>query len=141
ARFGDPETQVVLPRLRTPLSRLLLAAATGTLEDQPQPVFTDDVAITVVLASEGYPEAPQTGRPIGGLAEAAAVEGVGIVHAATAAPDAPDGDLIATGGRVLNVVATGSDFADARARAYEAIGRIRLDGAHHRTDIAARVAE
>ncbi|WP_251447565.1 phosphoribosylamine--glycine ligase [Microbacterium sp. USTB-Y] len=141
ARFGDPETQVVLPRLRTPLSRLLLAAATGTLEDQPQPVFTDDVAITVVLASEGYPEAPQTGRPIGGLAEAAAVEGVGIVHAATAAPDAPEGDLIATGGRVLNVVATGSDFADARARAYEAIGRIRLDGAHHRTDIAARVAE
>ena len=140
ARFGDPETQVVLPRLRTPLSRLLLAAATGTLEDQPQPVFADDVAITVVLASEGYPEAPQTGRPIGGLAEAAAVEGVGIVHAATAAPDAPDGDLIATGGRVLNVVATGSDFADARRRAYEAIGRIRLDGAHHRTDIAARVA-
>ncbi|MDR2320740.1 MAG: phosphoribosylamine--glycine ligase [Microbacterium sp.] len=141
ARFGDPETQVVLPRLRTPLSQLLLAAATGTLEDEPQPEFRDDVAITVVLASEGYPEAPQTGRPIEGLAEAAAVEGVGIVHAATAGPDAPGGNLIATGGRVLNVVATGSDFADARARAYEALGRIRLDGAHHRTDIAARVAQ
>jgi len=141
ARFGDPETQVVLPRLRTPLSQLLLAAATGTLEDQPQPAFRDDVAITVVLASEGYPEAPQTGRPIEGLAEAAAVEGVSVVHAATAGPDAPGGNLIATGGRVLNVVATGSDFADARARAYEALSRIRLDGAHHRTDIAARVAQ
>ncbi|WP_295014775.1 phosphoribosylamine--glycine ligase [uncultured Microbacterium sp.] len=141
ARFGDPETQVVLPRLRTPLSRLLLAAAVGTLEDEPQPVFSDEVAVTVVLASEGYPEAPQTGRPIEGLADAAAVEGVGIVHAATAGPDAPGGSLIATGGRVLNVVATGSDFADARRRAYDAIGRIRLDGSHHRRDIAARVAE
>ncbi|GAA5154934.1 phosphoribosylamine--glycine ligase [Microbacterium pseudoresistens] len=139
-RFGDPETQVVLPRLITPLSELLLAAASGTLEDQPQPAFSDEVAVTVVLASEGYPESPQTGRLIEGLDEAAAVEGVRIVHAATGAPDAPDGSLVATGGRVLNVVATGSDFADARARAYEAIGRIRLDGAHHRTDIAARVA-
>ena len=141
ARFGDPETQVVLPRLRTPLSRLLLAAASGTLEDEPQPEFSSDVAITVVLASEGYPEAPQTGRMIEGLADAASVDGVSIVHAATGAPDAPGGSLIATGGRVLNVVASGSDFADARARAYEAIGRISLDGAHYRHDIAARVAE
>ncbi|MBY6059970.1 phosphoribosylamine--glycine ligase [Microbacterium esteraromaticum] len=140
ARFGDPETQVVLPRLRTPLSRLLLAAASGHLEDEPMPEFSDDVAITVVLASEGYPEAPQTGRLIEGLAEAAAVEGVTLVHAATGAPDAPGGSLVATGGRVLNVVATGSDFADARTRAYEAIGRIALDGAHYRHDIAARVA-
>lgn len=141
ARFGDPETQVVLPRLRTPLSRLLLSAASGHLEDEPQPEFSSDVAITVVLASEGYPEAPQTGRMIEGLAEAASVDGVSIVHAATGAPDAPGGSFIATGGRVLNVVATGSDFADARARAYEAIGRISLDGAHYRHDIAARVAE
>lgn len=141
ARFGDPETQVVLPRLRTPLSRLFLAAASGTLEDEPQPEFSSDVAITVVLASEGYPEAPQTGRMIEGLADAASVDGVSIVHAATGAPDAPGGSLVATGGRVLNVVATGSDFADARARAYEAIGRISLDGAHYRHDIAARVAE
>ncbi|MGW8482318.1 phosphoribosylamine--glycine ligase [Microbacterium sp. NPDC055903] len=141
ARFGDPETQVVLPRLVTPLSELLFAAASGTLEDQPQPAFTDDVAITVVLASEGYPEAPQTGRPIAGLADAAAVEGVRLIHAATAGPDAPGGDLLATGGRVLNVVATASDFATARARAYDAMGRITLDGAHYRRDIAARVAE
>ena len=141
ARFGDPETQVVLPRLRTPLSRLLLAAAAGNLEDERQPEFSDDVAITVVLASEGYPESPQTGRLIEGLADAASVDGVQIVHAATGAPDAPGGSLVATGGRVLNVVATGTDFADARTRAYDAIGRIALDGAHYRRDIAARVAE
>jgi phosphoribosylamine--glycine ligase len=141
ARFGDPETQIVLPRLITPLSELLFAAASGTLEDQPEPEFSDDVAITVVLASEGYPEAPQTGRPIEGLAAAAAVEGVRIVHAATASPDAPGGSLIATGGRVLNVVAVASDFRTARARAYEAIALIGLDGSHYRTDIAARVAE
>ena len=141
ARFGDPETQVVLPRLTTPLSQLLFAAASGTLEDQPAPSFSDDVAITVVLASEGYPEAPQTGRPIQGLADAASVDGVRIVHAATAGPDAPGGDLIATGGRVLNVVATASDFRAARTQAYQAIGRITLDGSHFRTDIASRVAE
>lgn len=141
ARFGDPETQVVLPRLRTPLSALLFAAASGTLEDQPAPEFGEDVAVTVVLASEGYPEAPQTGRPIEGLADAAAVEGVTIVHAATAGPDAPGGALVATGGRVLNVVAVAGDFAAARARAYDAIDGIRLDGAHYRRDIAARVAD
>lgn len=141
ARFGDPETQIVLPRLRTPLSELLLAAASGNLEAQPQPEFSDEVAITVVLASEGYPEAPQTGRQIAGLASAADVDGVRIVHAATAGPDAPGGDLVATGGRVLNVVAVGTDFAAARAQAYEAIGRIDLDGAHYRRDIAAAVAE
>ena len=141
ARFGDPETQIVLPRLTTPLSELLFAAASGTLEDQPEPVFSDDVAITVVLASEGYPDAPQTGRPIEGLTDAAAVEGVRLVHAATASPDAPGGSLIATGGRVLNVVAVAADFPTARERAYEAIGRITLEGSHFRTDIAARVAE
>jgi phosphoribosylamine--glycine ligase len=141
ARFGDPETQVVLPRLVTPLSGLLFAAASGTLEDQPQPEFSDDVAITVVLASEGYPESPQTGRPIEGLADAAAVDGIHIAHAATAGPDAPGGDLLAAGGRVLSVVATASDFAAARAQAYDAIGRIALEGSHFRTDIAARVAE
>src|SRR5690606_4007458 len=140
-RSGDPATQVVLPRLRTPLSQLLFAAASGTLEDQGEPEFTTDAAVTVVLASEGYPEAPQTGRPIEGLSDAAAVEGVRIVHAATAGPDAPGGSLIAAGGRVLNVVAGAPDFATARSRAYEAMARITLDGAHHRTDIAARVAD
>ncbi|RLK52316.1 phosphoribosylamine--glycine ligase [Microbacterium telephonicum] len=138
ARFGDPETQVVLPRLVTPLSELLLSAASGTLEDQPAPRFSDTKAITVVLASEGYPQAPVTGRPIGGTDAASAVDGVHLAHAATAQRD---GTLVATGGRVLNVVATGDSFAQARERAYRALGEISLEGSHHRTDIAARVAD
>ena len=135
ARFGDPETQVVLPRLETPLSGLLLAAATGGLGRLPYPKFSDDVAVTVVLASEGYPESPLTGRPIHGLDAAAAVEGVHIAHAATALLD---GEFIATGGRVLSVVAVGADFATARSRAYEALALIELEGSHYRTDIALR---
>lgn len=136
ARFGDPETQVVLPRLVTPLSELLFAASTGQLAGRPHPEFSADVAVTVVLASEGYPELPVTGRALTGLDEAAAVEGVTIAHAATARTI--DG-FVATGGRVLSVVATGTDFAQARERAYEAIGRIGLEGGQYRTDIAARV--
>jgi phosphoribosylamine--glycine ligase len=139
ARFGDPETQVVLPRLETPLSGLLLAAATGQLGGHPRPRFSDDVAVTVVLASEGYPESPQTGRRIDGLDEAAAVEGVSIAHAATTRSDAHGGATIATGGRVLSVVGRGSDFRQARERAYAAVERIRLEGGQYRTDIAARV--
>ena len=138
ARFGDPETQVVLPRLETPLAGLLLAAANGTLGTLPYPVFSSDVAVTVVLASEGYPESPQTGRPIYGLEAAAAVEGVTIAHAATAMLE---GQFIATGGRVLTVVARGADFATARSRAYHALDLITLEGSHYRTDIAARVAQ
>lgn len=138
ARFGDPETQVVLPRLVTPLSGLLFAAASGSLGGLARPVFSDDVAVTVVLASEGYPETPITGRPIRGLDDALAVEGVSINHAATAI----SGDeLVATGGRVLSVVATAATFAEARSRAYLALAAIELDGAQFRTDIAARVAE
>lgn len=140
ARFGDPETQVVLARLTSPLSRLLLGAAGGYLESEPAPTFAETAAVTVVLASEGYPEAPQTGRPIEGLRAAASVPGVHLAHAATAGPDAPGGDLIATGGRVLNVVATGESFAQARERAYAALGEITLEGSHFRTDIAAAVA-
>ncbi|MEN9620492.1 MAG: phosphoribosylamine--glycine ligase, partial [Actinomycetota bacterium] len=136
ARFGDPETQVVLPRLVTPLSELLFAASTGQLAGRPHPEFSDDVAVTVVLASEGYPVTSAPNRPITGLDEAAAVEGVTIAHAATART--ADG-FCSTGGRVLSVVATGSDFAQARARAYEAIGRIGLEGGQYRTDIALRV--
>jgi len=138
ARFGDPETQVVLARLTSPLSRLLMAAASGTLEDEPEPAFGDTAAITVVLASEGYPEAPQTGRVITGTDAAASTPGVHLAHAATAERD---GALIATGGRVLNVVATGDTFTEARERAYAAIARIELAGSHYRRDIAARVAD
>jgi phosphoribosylamine--glycine ligase len=136
ARFGDPETQVVLPRLVDPLSELLLAAASGTLEDHPRPTFTDEVAVTVVLASEGYPDAPVTGRALAGLDAAAEAEGVHLAHAATA----QEGDaLIATGGRVLNVVAVGTTFGEARERVYRAIGEIALEGCQYRQDIAARV--
>ncbi|WP_213815392.1 phosphoribosylamine--glycine ligase [Glaciihabitans sp. dw_435] len=134
ARFGDPETQVVLPRLVTPLSGLLYAAATGGLGSQPYPKFSDEVAVTVVLASEGYPENPITGRPITGLD---AVRDVTVAHAATANAD---GGFIATGGRVLSVVALGDTFAAARVKAYAALEHIHLEGSHYRTDIAERVA-
>lgn len=138
ARFGDPETQVVLPRLVDPLSELLLAAASGHLEDHPRPAFAEATAVTVVLASEGYPEAPVTGRLIGGLDAAASVEGVHLAHAATTETEA---GLVASGGRVLNVVALGTTFAEARQRAYRAIAELDLEGGQYRTDIAERVVE
>ncbi len=138
ARFGDPETQVVLPRLLTPLSSLLFAAASGELGGMARPRFSDDVAVTVVLASEGYPETPITGRTITGIDTALAIHGVTVAHAATALSA---GALVATGGRVLSVVATGRDFGEARSRAYLALGAIDLEGGQYRTDIAQRVAE
>jgi phosphoribosylamine--glycine ligase len=138
ARFGDPETQVVLPRLVDPLSELLLAASTGHLEDFARPAFADAVAVTVVLASEGYPQAPIVGRALTGLDDASAVDGVHLAHAATARID--DG-LVATGGRVLNVVGLGTTFAQARDRTYRALAQIGLEGGQHRTDIAASVVE
>jgi phosphoribosylamine--glycine ligase len=132
-RFGDPETQVVLPRLRSPLSQLLLAAATGGLGRLPYPTFSDEAAVVVVLASEGYPEGAETGRPITGLDDAAAVPGVTIAHAATAEVD---GGFVAIGGRVLGVVATGDGIAAARDAAYRALDRIHLQGGQFRRDIA-----
>lgn len=137
ARFGDPETQVVLERLDSSLANLLLATATGRLASVPEPQFSNDVAVTVVLASEGYPESPETGRAISGLSDALEVDGVSIAHAATAVSD---GGFVSTGGRVLSVIASGADFAEARERVYSALGLISLDGAHYRNDIAERVA-
>jgi phosphoribosylamine--glycine ligase len=113
----------------------LFAAATGGLGSLPRPEFSDEVAVTVVLASEGYPEDPITGRPITGLDR---VKDVTIAHAATAA--AGDGGYVATGGRVLSVVALGENFEAARAKAYAALEQIHLEGSHYRTDIAERVA-
>jgi phosphoribosylamine---glycine ligase len=138
ARFGDPETQVVLPRLETPLSELLFAAATGGLGRMPYPTFSNDACVIVVLASEGYPDEPVTGRPIDGLDAAAEIEGVTIAHAATVLVDET---YIATGGRVLGVVARKADFTAARRAAYDAIEHIHLEGSFYRRDIAERVSQ
>lgn len=136
ARFGDPETQVVLARLTSPLAPLLLAAAKGALSGVEPPTFSPRPAITVVLASEGYPENPQTGREITGLEKIAGLEGVSVAHAGTGWDG---GHLLATGGRVLSVIATGSTFGQARGRAYDAMELIQLEGSHYRRDIALSV--
>jgi len=138
ARFGDPETQVVLPRLADPLSELLLAAASGHLEDHDRPSFSDAATVTVVVASEGYPASPATGRTLSGLDRAEALDGVHLAHAATALQD---GEFLATGGRVLSVVGVGSSLADARDRVYRGVDAIGLEGGQHRRDIAARAAD
>ncbi|WP_419996757.1 phosphoribosylamine--glycine ligase [Streptomyces boninensis] len=140
ARFGDPETQVVLARLRTPLAGLLLAAANGTLAEFPPLRWRDDAAVTVVLASENYPATPRTGDVITGLDEVAAEDAPDayVLHAGTKL-DA-DGRTVSAGGRVLSVTGVGPTLAAARDRAYRAMARIRLDGAHHRSDIAAGAA-
>jgi phosphoribosylamine--glycine ligase len=133
ARFGDPEAQVVLPRLATDLAELLAAAAAGDLSRAPRPTFAEDACVTVVLASEGYPVAPRTGDVITGIDEAEAA-GATVFCAGVAA--GPGGELLTAGGRVLDVTATGPTVGDARARAYAAAGRISWPGLHHRTDIA-----
>ena len=134
-RFGDPETQAVLARLTSPLAGLLHAAATGRLHEAPAPTWSDDAAVDVVLAAPGYPGEVDRGGRITGVGQAQALPGVHVLHAGTGRDYR--GRLIATGGRVLSVVATGRSVAAARARAYEAIGLIHLDGAQVRTDIAA----
>ncbi len=134
-RFGDPETQVVLPRLAGDLVELLAQAAAGWLRDQPS--FVDDAAVTVVCAAPGYPQSPHTGDRIEGLDAARRVEGVTIFCAGVAA-DPGDGDgLVTAGGRVLDVTALGPDLATARQRAYQAVACLSWPGLHVRTDIAA----
>ncbi|CAL9481696.1 Phosphoribosylamine--glycine ligase [Streptomyces sp. enrichment culture] len=140
ARFGDPETQVVLARLKTPLAGLLTAAATGTLAHLEPVRWSDDAAVTVVVASHNYPGTPRTGDPIAGLDEVAAQDAphAYVLHAGTRL----EGDtVVSAGGRVLSVTATGKDLTEARDRAYCAVSRIRLDGSQHRTDIARKAAE
>jgi phosphoribosylamine--glycine ligase len=141
ARFGDPETQVVLARLRSSLAGLLLAAATGRLGEFPPPVWSEDAAVTVVIAAEGYPAAPRAGDPVEGLAEVAAQDGPDayVLHAGTRRDG--EGRVLSAGGRVLSVTATGADLEQARQRAYRAARRIRLAGSHYRTDIAAKAIE
>lgn len=134
ARFGDPETQVVLARLDSPLAALLHAAATGTLADLKPLQWSDDAAVCVVIAAQGYPESPATGGVISGLADADALEGVDVLHAGTRA----DGDdIVASGGRVLSVVGRGPSIEAARERAYAGVALIDLPGSQHRRDIAA----
>ena len=132
ARFGDPETQALLPLLDSPLGELLLAAAEGQLAEVEAPRWRDGAAVTVVVAADGYPEAPRTGDAVTGLAEAEAA-GAQVVHAGTAERD---GVLVSSGGRVLAVTGTGADLAEARRVAYAGISEIRLRGGHSRTDIA-----
>lgn len=134
ARLGDPDGQAVLARLETPLAQLLLATATGGLGDFGRLRWSDDRAVVVVVASEGYPSSPRTGDPITGLDAAAEVPGVVVLHAGTKLDE--HGMLVSAGGRVLDVVAVGHDLAHARRAAYEAIDLIELEGSHHRRDIA-----
>lgn len=132
-RFGDPETQVVLPRLTSDLGELLAAAAAGRLG--PEPTFDDWAAVAVVCASEGYPTSPRTGDRISGLDAAAQVAGV-TVFAAGVGVDS-DCALVTAGGRVLTVTGRGPTVDEARHRAYEAVAEISWPGMCHRTDIAA----
>jgi len=135
ARFGDPETQVVLPLLSSSLAEALHASATGRLAEIGPLRWRDAAAVVVVVASAGYPAAPRLGDVIDGLDDAASIDGVDIVHAGTARDTA--GRLVTSGGRVLGVRAVAADLTTARDRAYDAVARIRIDGSHHRHDIAA----
>ncbi len=135
ARFGDPETQVILDRLVTPLAGLLDAAANGSLPGAGPLAWAPGAAVTVVIAAEGYPARPASGDRIDGLEDAEREPGAYVLHAGTSANGA--GQLRSSGGRVLNVVGTGQDLASARAAAYRAAGRVRMRGGWYRTDIAA----
>lgn len=139
ARFGDPETQVLLPLLESSLFELLYAAATGRLDEVPAPVWKSGAAVDVVLASAGYPESSSSGDVIVGTETLDRESDVHVVHAGTAL-DA-DGRLVTAGGRVLAVVAVGADVADARAKAYEGVAAIAFPGAQWRRDIALAAAD
>jgi phosphoribosylamine---glycine ligase len=134
-RFGDPETQAILPRLKSDLGEVLLACAQGRL-DRTALEWSPEACITVVLASGGYPGEHRTGFAVEGLEEARSVRGISLFHAGTRASD---GRVLTAGGRVLSVSATGTTLEDARERAYEACGRISFEGMHYRRDIAAGV--
>jgi phosphoribosylamine--glycine ligase len=136
-RFGDPETEVVIPRLRSDLAEVLLACATDQLADAKVD-WLDDAAVTVVLASQGYPGAYTTGAEILGLPEAAAVESVSVFHAGTTELN---GRVVTAGGRVLAISALGPTLGEARTHAYEACGRLSFDGMQYRRDIAEAAAE
>jgi phosphoribosylamine--glycine ligase len=132
ARFGDPETQVLLPRLKTPLATLLFQAATGSLNEAAPLEWSSESAVTIVLAAPGYPSAPSIGEPITGI-DSLEVKGVSVFHAGTTLKD---GVLHSAGGRVLTITGVGSTLELARTKAYQAISTIGLTGSHYRYDIA-----
>lgn len=137
ARFGDPETQVILPRLQSDVVEVIYSIAQGT----PETInleWSDQWAVCVVLASAGYPGSYEKGKVILGVDEAEALDGVVVFHAGTAFN--ADEELITAGGRVLNVVALGDSFEEARERAYQAADLINFEGKQFRTDIGARAA-
>ena len=138
ARFGDPETQAVLARLRTPLGQLLRAAARGEISEGTELDWDPRTAVDVVMAAENYPDTPRKGDVISGLDEANALEGVHVIHAGTVASE--EGVLTA-GGRVLAVVALGENLGAARDAAYEGVRAISWAGAQYRTDIALKAVE
>ena len=149
-RFGDPETQAVLERLDSPLAPILYAAATGTLAKVPAPVWSEDAAVTVVMASGGYPGPTDTGHEITGIEAAEELDGVHVIHAGTSEEITDDPTdvaagccgfeptyaLVNSGGRVLDVVARAATLDEARALAYRGVDLIHFDGEHHRSDIA-----
>jgi phosphoribosylamine---glycine ligase len=137
ARFGDPETQVVVDRLASPLAGPLAAAASGSLSGAGRMEWAPGAAVAVVIAAQDYPGAPVTGDVIDGIQDAQRCPGAYVLHAGTGAGR---GELVTAGGRVLNVVGTGPDLAAARAAAYAAAARIRIRGAWYRGDIAAQAA-
>jgi phosphoribosylamine--glycine ligase len=130
-RLGDPETQAILPRLKSDLLPLLEATIDGKLRDA-KIEWDERPAVTVVMASGGYPDKYETDKPISGL-ESAASEGVQVFHAGTRRKS---GQVVTSGGRVLAVTALGDTIAAARSRAYEAVARIHFEGCHYRRDIA-----
>ena len=134
-RFGDPECQVVVPRLTSDLAELLAQAADGALRDTPS--FSDQAMVGIVCASEGYPASPRTGDPIAGLADAQGMDDVVVFSAGVGLGD--KGEQVTSGGRVLTVCATGRDIGAARERATEAVGKISWPGMYHRHDIAAGI--
>jgi phosphoribosylamine--glycine ligase len=138
ARFGDPETQVVLDRLATPLAGLLRAAADGGLAAAGPLRWAPGAAVTVVIAAEDYPGTPAMGDEIDGLEDAERLPGAYVLHAGTRLR--ADGAVVSSGGRVLDVVGTGADLAEARNAAYRAVAAIRMRGGWYRTDIARRPA-
>ncbi len=138
-RFGDPECQPLMMRWDDDAVPILLKAARGDLDKDMTLTFSDDAAISVVMAAAGYPASPRKGDVIGGLDEAAKVDGAVVFHAGTAQNEA--GEIVTNGGRVLTVTARGEDVRQARERAYEAVSRIKWDGAQYRNDIAFRALE